>query len=434
MEIIDAPPGTPNPPALVQDKREFRRSNKAVAMRVASGGALTFLCRKILSVMLYHTQKLGHPGANAPSDLPRFQKYYWVPLSVFTADARFNSEAIDYLSDSFENLMNIKLYLDDEGGTGGEILLAGYRILNRTGKRGDPRWVGWTFPPSVEEMALNPAYYTTTSLYYLMSLKTNPASALYDVAKRYATSPGGLTMRRPVKWWHEVLRGVPVGSEMCAYKFFKRDVLLPAIAEVKGVPDVRVELLEFKQGRKVVELQFRVWENRQEQLELEHPPILDMSVIQRLVDLGMVKKEAEEVFVAHGSEVLTMTLDLVDARGGNANLPPLASKVAFFRAALKNRYAEAAAASKAAALAKRKPKLIAKQEPEPSAAQTEARKAALQRFDAMDLVDREQVLSLIAERNAPVAKVIRTNPSGKSARVVLAGELLALEADSAKAP
>lgn len=414
--------------SLPIEAKEFRRSNKAVAMRVARGGALTFLCRKIFNVMLYHTQKLGRPGENAPNDLPRFKKYYWVPLSVFTEDARFNSEAADYLSDRFENLMNIKLHCEDEGGVGSETLLAGFRITNRTGKRGDRRWVGWALPPSIEEMAMNPELYTTASLYCLMILKSNHALGLYETAKRYATSPGGVTMRRPVSWWHEVLRGVPVGTEMPEYKFFKRDVLLPAVAEVNLLSDVVVELVEFKQGRKVTELQFRVGEKRQAQLELAHHPALNMDLVQRLVDLGMLRREAEDIFSTHGAELLTMTLDLVDERCRNTNLPTVVSKVAFFRSALKNRYVEAAATANDKALSKRRLKAALPAAAEPNPAPLDSLKMALSRFDAMDVSTREQTIERIAARNATVVKMIRKNPSSKSARAMLAAELLAGEA------
>lgn len=407
--------------------KEFRRSNKAVAIRIARGGSLTFLCRKIFNVMLYHTQKLGKPGENAPSDLPRFQKYYWVPLSVFTEDARFNSEAVDYLKDTFENLLNIKLHRDDEGGVGSETLLSGYRIMNRTGKRGDRRWVGWALPPTIEEMAMNPDLYTTASLYWLMILKSNHALGLYETAKRYATSPGGVTMRKPLTWWHEVLRGVPVGTEMSAFKFFKRDVLLPACAEVNLLSDVVVELVEFKQGRKVTELQFRVSEKRQAQLELAHHPALDMELIHRLTDIGMVRREAEDVFAAHGAETLNMTLDLVEARCKNVNLPPIVNKSAFFRSALKNRYAEAAAAARAAAQPKLKHKTVTKPSVVVVTGSGKSREKALMRFDGMDPVEQETTMKRIAERNAAVAKVIRINPQGRSARAMLANELIALE-------
>lgn len=411
--------------ALIENKK-FRRPNKAVALRVSGGGTLTLLCRKIFNVMLYHTQKLGVPGANAPSDQPRFQKYYWVPLSVFVEDARFNSEAVDYLSESFNNLLNIKLHCDDEGGMGSESLLAGFRITNKSGKRGDPRWVGWALPPSVEEMAMNPLLYTTASLYYLTSLKSSHALGLYEIAKRYATSPGGLTMRKPVEWWHEQLRGVPVGTEMSEYKIFKRDILKPSIVEVNLLTDVEVELVEIKSGRKVVELQFKVGEKKQGQLELPPSPVLDIKTIERLALLGFSQREAEDIFAANEPSFVKVTIEFVEARIANTSLPPIDSGAAFFRAAMKNRYAETAANAKNAA-AKKKISDKALEQKEVIAtdpAKEAARAEALRSFDALDASSREALLNQLAAKNPLLSKSIRKNPNGKAARVTIASWLI----------
>ncbi len=60
-----------NLPEALEDqaKREFRKANEIIAPRVTRGGTLSLLARKIFNVILYHTQRLGVPGANAPGGL-----------------------------------------------------------------------------------------------------------------------------------------------------------------------------------------------------------------------------------------------------------------------------------------------------------------------------------------------------------------------------
>ena len=403
------------------ERKRFRRSNKAIGFRVSTGGSLTLLGRKIFNVMLYHTQRLGVPGANAPSDLARFKKFYWVPLSVFTEDANYNSEASDYLSEAFRNLLDIKLHCDDEGGTGGESLLSAFRISNKTGKRGDPCWVGWALPPTIEEMAMNPAIYTPVSLYYLTTLKSSHALGLYETARRYATSPGGLTMRNAVTWWHEHLRGVPVGTEMGEYKFFKRDVLLPAINEVNALTDIDVALIEHKTGRKVTELQFKVSEKKQEQIEYGQPPVLDMETISRLVALGFERREAEEVFASNEVSLVKATLDLLAERMSNQKLPPIESAPAFFRSAIKHRYTSGTPKAKKPPRRDTPPAMAPPVEIDP--VKLAAREKAATELAAMSAEDVAALIRRIAVADPVSAKAISKNPEGKTARTMIVNYL-----------
>ena len=68
-----------------QANREFRKANEIIAPRVTRGGTLSLLARKIFNVILYHTQRLGVPGANAPSDDPAYREFYWLPLGELAA-------------------------------------------------------------------------------------------------------------------------------------------------------------------------------------------------------------------------------------------------------------------------------------------------------------------------------------------------------------
>lgn len=413
------------------ENRKFRRSNKAVGMRVSEGGTLTLLCRKIFNVVMFHTQKLGVPGENAPTDAPQFQKYYWVLLSAFVEDVRYNSQNIEYLAESFNSLLNIKLYCDDAGGVGGESLLAGFRISNQTGKRGDPRWIGWALPPGIEQMAMNPLLYTNASLFYLSTLKSNHSLGLYETCKRYATSPGGLTMRKPVAWWHDHLRGLPVGTDDMEYKIFKRNILKKAIEETNLMTDIDVELIEVKNGRKITDLQFRVSEKAQAQLLLPHEPVLNMEIIDRLVLLGFAKKEAEDVLGSNTEEFVTLTLTLVENRMADNKLSALVSGAAFFRSAIKNRYVETSIKAKKAAVATAAAKRKS-QEAMPvddvvpiDPIKEAARIAAMAKFDGLDKESQEVIINQAAEENSALSSNIKKNPNGKIARSIIATLMMA---------
>lgn len=412
--------------------KEFRRPNKVVGVRVDKGGSLTLLSRKIFNVILYHTQKMKMPGSEVvarmegltPAEIITYQKFYWLPLNTFVDDVKFDSNAIEYLQNSLQNLKDVNLHLEDKNSIGSASLLAEYKIRSRSNKRGEQRYVGWALAPSVEAMAMNPDLYTTASLYYLTALKTTAGLGLYEIAKRYANSPGGLTMRKPVAWWFEHLKGVPVGTDMPEYKIFKRDTLKEAMKEVKGLTDVEVELIEHKNGRKVGELQFKVTSKKQADLNLPTPPIIDPGLIERIEKFGLSKHEAEDITVTNSPEMIVKALDWMDARVSDVNLPPVRYEAAFFRNALEGRYAETEEKAKKARAKKKAddtPALIeVKKDPEAEA----ARNAALAAFDTLDENRSAKVLIEIANRHQLLYKMLAKSPKAKSTRLSLAGFLL----------
>src|SRR3546814_15263612 len=116
--------------------------------------------------------------------------------------------------------------------------------------------------------------------------------ALYENCRRYLTNPSKLTSRQSVQWWYQVLTGNPASAEVPEYKYFKRDTLLKAIREVNDVTDLIVELIEFKEGRRVAELQFSVEKRAQEPLQLSAPAVDSAAHLARLMALGVTPADA----------------------------------------------------------------------------------------------------------------------------------------------
>lgn len=400
------------------EKKKFRRDNKTIGVRVQSGGTLTLLSRKVLSAVLYHTQRLGAPGENSPKDDPVYKKYYWVSLDEFMTDICYDSRNIDHLKTSFANLMDIKLACDTDDSTGIENLISGYLIINATGRRGEQRWAGWALPPLVEDIALHPGSYTTTSLQYLSVLRSACSMSLYETARRYVGSPGGVTRKQPLAWWNEQLRGVPVGSALAPYKTFKRDVLNPAIRDVNELTDIFVELDEKKEGRQVVQLQFKV-SAQQTVLDIPAAPVLDESVIARLMTFGFSREESHDFSRGNTVDHIVATIALVETRLANTKLPKIETPAAFFKSALRGRYIKTEKAVKVAKKAVKAPEIALL----PSAVGhldttnnevVTARAEALASYLAMTEEDKRLVIEQIATNSPSLAKQILKRPGGKS--------------------
>ncbi len=306
---------------------EFRKTNEAIGLRV-SEGRLSLLSRKTFNLMVYHAQKLGVPGQNAPLDTPVAQKYFWIPLTDLARDAAYDSKDTELLKKSVQELQDIRIYMEDEKQWTSERLVSSVKIVNSAGlkRRGGRVWFGFAFPPEVANLVMNPGAYTKLSIYYQTMLRSGASLALYEICRRFATNPSRLSSRERWEWWYGALSGNPVTEGLPQYKYFKRDVLKTSISEINAVTDIEVELVEHKQGRKVVDLQFRIRLNEQPALDLPAPPLIDAAMIERLMQLGIAQEEATAIFVSHDDA--TLAGDARPGRGARAQHQGAAARFA----------------------------------------------------------------------------------------------------------
>jgi hypothetical protein len=190
--------------------------------------------------------------------------------------------------------------------------------------------------------------------------------------------------------------------------------------------DVEVELIEHKAGRRIAQLQFKVGRKAQSALELPPPPVIDSTLIKRIVALGMHSREAEDIFASTEDEFLRKTLDLVERRIQDTKQPTIASPGAYFRTALRDRYADAA-------LTKPTRKLISSSAPKPvdrgSILEQEQakviRKDVLDQFDAMPLDEQDRIFVEFLREHPALISHARKSKRAKIVRQALATWILA---------
>lgn len=317
--------------------REFRKTNDAIGLRVREG-RLSLLTRKIFNVMMYHAQELKTPGRSAPIDTPVAKKYFWIPLSDLARDAAYDSRDTEFLKQQLEELQNIKLLMENERQWTSERLVASVTLVNPLGfkKHAGQVWLGYAFPPEVHELVMAPGTYTRLSIFYQGLLRSGSALALYEVCRRYATNPSKMTLVDDYGHWYAMLTGNPLPAEaLPAYKYFKRDVIKPAIAEINTLTDIQVELVEHKNGRRVERLQFRVEKTKQPQLDLPASPVIDVKLLGRIMKFGFNQQEATDLVAQHTDDKLHAAAAFVETRLGQRNGSPVESPAAYFRWALK---------------------------------------------------------------------------------------------------
>lgn len=322
----------------VDDGKSFRKTNEAIGLRIKEG-RYSLLTRKIFNVMMYWAQEQRVPGLNAPIKTNTSDKYFWIPVASLARDTAYNSRDIELLKKQAEELMNIKVVMENERQWTSERLVSSVTFVNPRGfsAHGGQLWLGFAFPPEVHDLVMAPGTYTRLSIMYQGMLRSGAALSLYEVCRRYATNPSHLTMIQTVEHWYGVLTGNPVGSgDMPEYKYLKRDVVTPAIAEINSLTDIKVELVEHKKGRRVAELQFRVVPSQQGALELPHAPIIDTELVDKLVALDLTLADAQEIVGRYTIEEVSGALDFLLKRMGQKSAAPVSSPAAYFKWALRS--------------------------------------------------------------------------------------------------
>lgn len=325
-------------------EKEFSKSNDSIGLRVQQG-RLTLLSRKIFNVLVYRAQQLAEPGKGAPTNIKSADKYFWVPLSEVAADANYDSKDTELFKRQIDELQDVRVYHEDQIAWTSERLLASVKLVKPDARRKNSThqvMLGYMFPPEVEAMVLKPHQYTKLSLYYQGQFRRGASLALYEICKRYITNPSKVTRRNLWQWWYTFLTGSIEDTENVQYKYFKRDVVNPAITEINSTSDINVELVEFRSGRRVKELQFKVLPAKQFALPFSTPAILDAGLLEKMMELGISQQEASDLMAEFTIVQIDEALIVTHKRQKNTKLDPIQSPAAYFKKALKNGYASVA--------------------------------------------------------------------------------------------
>ncbi len=401
-------------PTSAADHR-LRKAHEAISIRPTSG-KMTFLSRKIFNALLYHAQR--------QSELT----IYRIPLSELTASVDYDSKDTMLLRDHLRKMVETTVEWHDTKKRWGVGSLLSEAEIRFDGKKS---FAEWSYGPKVRQFLLDPERYTPISLEHQALFRSHAGLTLFEICSRYSTNPSGLTNRASPEWWFSVLTGNPNATpDTHFYRYFKRDTLTPAIAEINAIAKIHVELLEHKKGRKVLEIQFAIMISAQTSLDLPPPPVIDSSLLDRITALGISKTEAEDIFALQPEMTLRATLTLVEDRVKNAKLPALDSPAAFFKSALRHGYA-----AKKPVITKTPESVSVSKFKEEDLSKEAARNDARARFHALDEVSQIALLAEFEAENLDNASLRRSlRKSGLKSKVVEAPFMIWLAARNSSQP
>lgn len=312
------------------DDAMVQKANESIAIRPKKG-RLTLLSRRIYNALLFHAQQQGVE-----------ERQYSIPLATLIGDAHFNSRNVALLKEHIREMQTTLIEWNSVGA--GEQRWTSSQLLGAVeiAERGSgyPVIISWSYPDRVRERLLKPSRYTRILLEVGAQMRSYAAAVLFELGMQYLTSPSRLTMREDLHWWASVLTGRS-DVEKVDYRYFKRDVLRPALAEVEALQqDFILELIEHKEGRRVSELQFRVLRRSPAPLEVAQARnTFDLELVERLRQLGLKDEDADLLYTRTDDALLRATVEHVEQRLRNPALPTLTSPAAYLRDALKKGYA-----------------------------------------------------------------------------------------------
>lgn len=286
---------------------------------------ITALGRKAYNVMLNIAQAQGIE-----------KEAYRAPLSEIVSGIDYGSNDIELIKKHLKAMATtIVEWNSPTTGEGAKWTVCALISHATIVKKGNQNFLEWGYAQPLRQELLSPSVFSKLSIGMLSQMHTHAGIVLYEICTRYKNI--GRTSRQNWRWWLPVLTGQPNSERLAKteFRFFKRDTIKPAIAEVCAITDLEIELVEYKDGKSISELQFLVKSKAQVQLPLKSAPKpLDLSILKKAVDLGINEEKAEELFTKYGDAAMREGLMELEGRVASAFPGPVRDPYRYLKARL----------------------------------------------------------------------------------------------------
>lgn len=192
-------------------------------------------------------------------------------------------------------------------------------------------FIHYQLPVTLVRELAEPRRWSMQDLRMLVGLESYAAVALYDLACLYRNNPGQLTHRETPVWWVHALSPVRRSRE---WRKFKAENVLRAIEEINDKTDLDLELIEHKEGKAVVAVQFRVRQKAVGGGTSSSQGPLDGRVVRRLAGLDVSERAVTELLQAHSTDAVCTALDQLHHRMAQRHLAPVMNPLSYLKSML----------------------------------------------------------------------------------------------------
>jgi hypothetical protein len=295
---------------------------------------ITVLGRKAYNVMLSIAQNQGIE-----------KEVYRAPLTEIVSGIDYSSNDSELIKKHLRSMASTVVeWNSPTTGEGADWTVCTLISYARIVKTGGQNWVEWDYALPLKQELLAPSVFAKLPLGMLSQMHTHAGIALYEICTRYKAI--GRTSRQNWRWWLPVLTGHPNSEKLAKteYRFFKRDSIKPAIAEVCAITDIEIELVEHKNGKSISDLQFLVRPKAQAFLQLKTPPKpVDLAIVKKAVALGISDDKAEELTAQFGETSMIEGLMALEGRVATSFPEPVRDPYRYLKALLSGEQSKQAA-------------------------------------------------------------------------------------------
>ena len=295
------------------DEYLHKHVNAVALVPVKGGRRISLLGRRVFNILLHRSMEDGDHDE------------YHARLHEIVKDTGYTSENTAYIKKILRELMSTTVEwqspTDSEQETWDACnLLSGAGITKD--KRTGAVTIRWRFDNQVRAQLLRPDRYARLSIDAITQLSSHAAMALYEICARYVDNPGHKTARQHWRWWHPVLTGISTDNSKAEYRFFKRDFINKAVAEINRLTNLEVKgPIEYKErdNKTIADIQFEVYLKKEQKNESNQKPLVfvevtDLPIIGRAITFGIKQKEAETLLRKFGVDLLTIAIGEFEKR------------------------------------------------------------------------------------------------------------------------
>lgn len=222
---------------------EFAKPGNIIEIKFVKGESLSLTASRLLALMILTA------GGDAWEDRPH---------RIRKADIRRGHKGNERISDMLQELHRTLFAVDDKSWRGKKATLL-FSLISRSKEEtdedgGETGWIEWEFTPDARKLIQASETYAVLNRQAVLGFRSNYALKLYEL--------GALRLHRRQATWRgdmQALRAA-LGIPPDVYTDFaqlRRKVLEKAKSEIDQLAHFRVEWREIRQGRTVIELEFR---------------------------------------------------------------------------------------------------------------------------------------------------------------------------------
>lgn len=299
------------------EQQDLWRKTVKVIHSVPQGHAMTLVQRKIANAWMRHA-----------IENPRDQDGWWkMSIGQLQQETGFASSNTPYLKDAARALMRIVFEYDvfapsekRSEAWKAQVLFPGVAIADG--------FISWQISENIYRELLRPEVYAIINMAVMRKFSLHSALQLWEFCVRFENI--GLTRRISWEEFRDVVIGGADKASLSEYKVLKRRVLIRAIEEINNCSDHTIELLEFRSGRRITDIQFRI-KSKKQVAEISFEA---QKLVERMIRLRVPPAEAKRLASQYSVVRLHTAVRYTEIRQTDTEMKPLELPAAYFRRAL----------------------------------------------------------------------------------------------------